>query len=90
MPPAPLQPANAFAINRQGKVSGVMGKQEVEAFFSKHLPAVKDEEAAKEAVRARGFQGAEPLGWHSGSGMIACAYTKFVFRMYRCALPPEQ
>jgi len=52
MPPQPLKSRNLFAIDRKGKVQGLTTKEELEAFFSKNLPAVKDETAAKEAVRA--------------------------------------
>lgn len=52
MPPAPLKSANVFAIDQKGKVQGLTTKEELEAFFRKNLPAVKDETAAKEAVRA--------------------------------------
>jgi hypothetical protein len=51
-PPAPYKQHNLFAIDRKGSVEDLTTKAELEAWFSKHLAAVKDEAAAKAVMRA--------------------------------------
>ncbi len=52
MPPAPMKLNNVFAIDHKGAVEGLSTKEELEAWLRNHLPAVKDETAAKSAMRA--------------------------------------
>jgi hypothetical protein len=52
MQPEPLKAHNIFAIDRKGGVEDLTSQEELQAWFRKHLPPVKDEAAAKAAVRA--------------------------------------
>jgi hypothetical protein len=52
MPPEPLKAHNIFVIDRKGNVQDLTRQEELQAWFREHLPPIKDEAAAKMAVRA--------------------------------------